>query len=551
LAEDVAHRDKRENPKQIIIRMSYLNPSQGTTLELPTMSKVLVRAKRLLDENIRIALWLGFLMIIVTLLSILALSNQSLRLDEAQSLWQTSNSVPRLLMIVGGDVHVPFYHLLLHFWQVLLGNDVAIARMFSLFFFLLTIPVVYLLGYKTYGTTLGLFAATLVAVSPFLNWYGNEIRMYSLLTLLTVANQYFFIHLYQPEQQLHSVRHRRLPLAWLGYGITALLGIFTHYFFWFVLITQAIFYFAKPELFAKTALRRLLVLAGILIIAFLPWLYFVQQIGQSGNSQPNLSAPSTVNLFNTFSQFVFGFQNDHLNTLIVSLWPISVLLGFLTLSKQRKISADTLYFFLSAIVPIVLAFLVSITIRPLYLTRYLIFTVPSLFLFLGWVFSTYHQRLAFALKTVLLGGMIITLAHQTISAETPVKENFREASSYMSTHAEPQDIIIVSAPFTIYPLEYYYTGAAAMVTLPEWNRYQIGTIPAFSEELMINQINKLKTSHERAWVILSYDQGYQEKIRLYFETNFQRLEEKVFSPGLTVYLYKLRYTDTATTTSGL
>src|SRR5690348_2034841 len=89
-----------------------------------------------------IAAMVGF----VLLVSITLLSHQSLRLDESQSLWQTSHSPHEILSIVASDVHVPLYHFLLHYWQMFLGNGVTTARWLSLLFFLATIPAAYFLG---------------------------------------------------------------------------------------------------------------------------------------------------------------------------------------------------------------------------------------------------------------------------------------------------------------------------------------------------------------------------------------------------------------------
>ncbi len=73
------------------------------------------------------------------------LIHNSLRLDEAQSLWQASHSISGTLKVVAQDVHVPLYHLILHFWILYVGNSIETARTLSMIFFLLTIPAVYLL----------------------------------------------------------------------------------------------------------------------------------------------------------------------------------------------------------------------------------------------------------------------------------------------------------------------------------------------------------------------------------------------------------------------
>lgn len=476
---------------------------------------------------------LGALMIGVVLFSVLFLSKQSLRLDEAQSLWQSSHSVSGIMKVVASDVHVPLHHVILHVWQQWFGNDVPIARDLSLIFFVLTIPAVYLLGNLCFSRSVSLFASIMVAVSPFLNWYGSEIRMYSLLTLLTVLNQYFFILIFKK----HPVRRS----TWLGFGLTAVLGSFTHYFFALVLVVEVLFFLTHRRLFEPKTFRRLVTVAVIIVILMSPWLYYVYSLRALGNSQPNLSPPSTVNLFNSFSQFVFGFQDDHINTLIVSLWPLSVLLAFLALRRKNTILPDVRFFLMAAIVPVVVAFLVSLFIVPLFVTRYLIVSVPAMYLFLGWVISTYPRPLRRPIEVLVIMVMLAMLVQQIASAATPVKENFREAVNYLNVNADSRDVIVVSAPFTIYPVIYYYHGSAAVTTLPIWDRFKVGSIPPFDAATLPSQADQIKGDHQNLWLLLSYDQGYQEDIRMYFDTHFQRLNEYDFSPGLSLYEYKLRY----------
>ncbi len=136
-----------------------------------------------------LVLMMGF----VAALSIFILSRQSLRLDESQSLWQVSHTPSKLLYLVAQDVHVPLYHFLLYAWTIAFGNGVATVRYMSLLFFAATIPLVYILGRDTFNRRIGLTAATLLTLSPFMNWYGSEARMYSLLTMMTVINQIFFM----------------------------------------------------------------------------------------------------------------------------------------------------------------------------------------------------------------------------------------------------------------------------------------------------------------------------------------------------------------------
>jgi mannosyltransferase len=497
---------------------------------------------RVLSKKIWPGAVLGLSMLFAATLSYFVFSQQSLRLDESQSLWQSSHSPSRVLNIIAQDVHVPLYGLLLHFWQLLFGSGVEAARIFSFVFFFLTIPMVYLLGKKAYGQNAGLLAAVLISISPFLNWYGNEIRMYALFTFLTVANQYFFLEIFKGGR--HGIGNNIHPtLAWFFYAATALVGMFVHYFFGLLLLVEGLFYFIYRRHFPKKTFRNLALVAGLVVLVLVPWLYYVQNLGLAGNTKPLLAVPTTINFFNTFSQFLFGFQDDHLNTLILSLWPVTVFLIFLGLAKNKRFPPESVFFLMSAFLPIIIAFAVSVFVRPVFLTRYMIFAIPSLYLFLVWFISLYPKPIRRSLNFILITAMVLTLAYQAQSRNVPVKENYREAAEYLTGATKAQDIVILSAPFTIYPVEYYYKGTAEITTLPFWNRYIRGPIPAFSENGMASQLNEIKKSHSRAYVLLSYDQGYEEQLRLYMDENFERLSHKQFSQGMNLYTYRLRYDD--------
>lgn len=486
-------------------------------------------APEISKHNARIVLLIlvGFVLI----LSAFVFSRQSLRLDESQSIWQSSHSLLDTYRIIAGDVHVPLYDTLLHFWLVIFGTAVSTGRLLSLIFFLLCIPALYRLGSYAYDRNVGLLATALFCISPFMNWYGNETRMYSIFVLIAILNQLYFLKLWR----------EKTSVSWFWYAVTALFGIYTHYFFGLILVTQALFYFLNRDIFAKDDLKRFLRTAVVIFVAIAPWLLYVYHRGQIGNSTPMIPVPTTVNFFNTFSQFIFGFQNDHLNTILVSFWPISILLAFLTLRKNRGIKRETLYFITALIFPIVFTFVISFVITPVFVTRYLIFTLPALYIFLSYMILGYKHNLSVFIRIGIIALMFITLGVEIFNANAPVKENYRGAAEYLTAHAGTSDIIVLSAPFTIYPVEYYYKGAATLATLPIWDQSKFGPIPPFVEADLPKQVDQLNQGHANVWVLLSYDQGYQDKVRNYYEGHFQKLQQVTLSYGMTLYEYKLRY----------
>ncbi|MDP3958390.1 MAG: glycosyltransferase family 39 protein [bacterium] len=476
----------------------------------------------------------GLLMCLALAVSLFFFSGESLRLDESQSLWQSSHSVSRILDIVGQDVHVPLYHLILHFWQLMVGGGVAGARFLSLLFFLAGIPLMYALGMRAFEhRAAALFATALFALSPFMNWYGNEIRMYSMLTFLALLSHFLFLGIYREGGGFGR---------WAGYAAVSIVGVFTHYFFWLVIAAQFVFYLAVRRAFPAGSGKNLAGVFGLLALAFLPWLLYLRNLNQlAASSQPLLPVPTSIDVWNAFSQFIIGFQNDWLNALVVSLWPLVVLVSFLTLRRHSTVPREAGYFLAMLLLPALALFTASVLLKPIYVSRYLIFTAPALYLLVGWVLTLYPRFVSFFGKAGLIAAMAAGLYLQVTNADMQMRENYRAAAEYMSAGTAPSDIVILSAPFTVYPVEYYYKGPADIRTLPEWDRSLRGDIPPFNEDSLPEDVARLTEGHRRAWLLLSYDQGYEDEIRNYFDTRYHMLDRKRFSEGLDLYVYQLRY----------
>lgn len=465
-------------------------------------------------------------------LSYLWLGGLSLRLDESQSLWQTTRSPENIITTIARDVHVPLYHLLLHSWREGVGDGVELARALSLLFYLLTIPATYLLGKISYSRFVGLFAALLVALSPFLNWYGNEIRMYTLFLFLATLNQYFFIRIFKVQDSY----------SWFFYALTALLGVFAHYFFLLNLFAQSVFYAFNHHRFPALSFLFLATTATLVAATLGPWAYYIYSIGDVAFQQPLLFAPTTVNFFNTFAEFIIGFQPDAINTAILSLWPIILLaLGFFTLRKRSWLTPGGAYLLAVVFVSIPTAFLFSITVRPLFVSRYLIFTLPALYVLVAALISIYPPRFAHLARAILVGVMAAALFVMYKEEAHPLLEDYRGAAQYLTVNASAHDIVLISPPFTVYPIEYYYRGAAPIATLPEWDRYTRGPIPAFNEETLPADVTRITADYQNVWIILSYDQGYEEAIQQYFENNHERIDTVSFNADIELAQYRLRY----------
>ena len=92
-----------------------------------------------------------------------------------------------LLREVSKDIHPPLYFTALGVWLALTGTSEFALRFLSAATGTLVVPLMYVLGRAIGGTRLGRAAALLVAISPLLVYYGQEVRMYAPSAALVVA----------------------------------------------------------------------------------------------------------------------------------------------------------------------------------------------------------------------------------------------------------------------------------------------------------------------------------------------------------------------------
>lgn len=195
------------------------------------MSAAAASLRRSLPSSAALAAALGLAVAVAAVLRLIEIDLRSFWFDEAYT-WE----------IVSGDLaHVvdtvpeteftpPLYYLLAWGWGGVVGTDETALRSLSALFGIGTVIATYFAGRVLVDARTGVGAAALCAVSPFLIWYSQEARAYSLLALLSALS------LLALALALREPADRRAALAW---AVAATLALATHYFAVFVVVPQA------------------------------------------------------------------------------------------------------------------------------------------------------------------------------------------------------------------------------------------------------------------------------------------------------------------------
>ncbi|MFN8458736.1 MAG: glycosyltransferase family 39 protein [Anaerolineae bacterium] len=407
----------------------------------------------------------------------------SLWYDETVSAFLATESIPDLIAHTARDIHPPGYYLLLHVWARLTGHSEFALAFFSLVFGMLLIPLTYRLARCLTGTPMiAAWAALLVAVSPYNIWYSQEVRMYTLGAALGLAAAYCLWRGLTTQSPGYS--HH-----WLGYFLAATPGLYTLYYFAFLLlILNLIFLISNFSTSPRcNQIRPWLLSNSLILLAYLPWLPTLWRQATEPPVPPwrnvaNLSLWSVLS--ESWAVLSLGQSVDSL-----TLWPILLLilalfiLGLFSLHSSTPLPLYTLasspprfpapLLLLYTFGPLLLIYLISF-ITPLYHVRYLFTYSPPFYIIiaagLAWLTDRRWPWAAIVATGLLLAASLFSLYRYHFDPRYRA-DDYRSAVEFIQRRWQPGDAIIVNAG-------YVYTAFVYYNAWPDLTRQRLVPYPA-------------------------------------------------------------------------
>lgn len=161
--------------------MSTLDRRALSTLRAPARPRL-----RAVPLRVAVPLGLGALLLVSLALRTTAL-HAAFWIDEGLSVGIASHGFLEIPGVLRLDGSPPLYYLMLHVWMAIFGDGQATTHVLSLGLALLTVPLAYWAATGPFGRRAGALTAVLAAVNPFLTYYAQETRMYSLVALLALG----------------------------------------------------------------------------------------------------------------------------------------------------------------------------------------------------------------------------------------------------------------------------------------------------------------------------------------------------------------------------
>jgi mannosyltransferase len=233
------------------------------------------------QSTIRNLIILFFILALAAFLRFYLLDGQSFWNDEGNSARIAERSLRLITEGAAGDIHPPLYYYLLHFWRSVFGSSEFALRSLSAALGVLLVALTFLIGRRAFGPGAGLLAAFVAAINPFQVYYSQEARMYMLLAVVGAAATFFLLRLLagwsiRDRRTVDQGSRRRLT-AVVDHGSLIILyaaGLYTHYAFPFVLVTQALIVLVWT-LVTRAKWKYCIIWIGLAAAAgvlFIPWL---------------------------------------------------------------------------------------------------------------------------------------------------------------------------------------------------------------------------------------------------------------------------------------
>ena len=405
------------------------------------------------------AVVLTLLLALGALLRLYGLEIQSFWNDELAS-WSHSNHDSLIEVIDRGvrrDIHPPGYQVFLYFVERYIGDSEAALRFPSAIAGIFSILVIFLVGKKLYSHREGLIAASFMAVLWCPIYYSQEARAYSMLLLFTLLAAYFWIDLVVSLDRGKKISY----FAAFAYIAAAIIASYLHYYGLYFIVLQG-FLATVVLLRRRRALIHLFAIYLVILLAYVPWIpTMISQYSGGGGSW--IPVP-TILAFLSYTNFLFN-KSTILHCIALALYGWLVLINIYDLRKaagthmMSLMASPTLLLALWFIVPFVIVFFFSITVKPILTNRNLIISLPAAYLLLARAITrlpvsrTGQTIVIFSITGLFFYHLLFPMHYYS----RPHKEQFREAVEFVvrDTH-HYEDSVVIGYVWNPAYLNYYF-----------------------------------------------------------------------------------------------
>jgi uncharacterized membrane protein len=436
---------------------------------------------------------IGIALIILFALETIFLSglNKSIWLDEAYSLALIRHSWKDLVSITAADVHPPLYYFILKAFSIISGSSIFAMKLVSIIPEILTVVFSFLFFNKKFGAKTAVLLLLSIMASKSILYYGIEIRMYSwALFFVTMAAITAWYAITSDKSKWYVL-----------FLVCALGAAYTQYY---AAVTVGIGYLFMLIYTIRSGKRRIATVFALGVFALLlysPWIPIVikQFTRVSGSFW---IGPITLLTIGEYVLTVFSAGNALLSLVVFALFCIV----FVVFLRGKDKTFNDYFFLCSLCCTIALAVFgiaVSITIRPIFVSRYLIPACGLVWLFFAYECGKIKYNRFTTLVSVLFFCFNIIAFINTVSVEYQEDKDFDNFYTYISSRIEQDDIIVLMPPdksvHMIGIMAYLFPGHIQVIT----DKNKAVAENDFFERTVISYQESGEMHNHRKWLLIT------------------------------------------------
>jgi mannosyltransferase len=370
------------------------------------------------------------------------LAGQSLWFDETYTALVAGQPVGRMLQyLITDGVHPPLYYAWMAVWIRLFGDSPWSLRLPSVLFGGLSVWLIYLMARRMAGEAVGLLSAFLLGISPFLIWYSQDARMYSMECLAAVSAVFcFWVFL----------ERGNVP-TFLGLILSHLFLYGVHYFGLFILFCEALFLLFYWRIYLRRWIP-FLIAQAVALVPTAVWGYIL--LHRANGSFGIGWIPKPVWTDPVLTVLNFFTANGGIWTPVAAVAGIVLVFLYGAALKNSRQRESMSFALIWLIVPIGMAWIFSQEV-PLYIDRYFILSLPAAVILAaaGAVsLSGWKGTIPIALLTAT---MLAELWNVYLPGEGFQKEDWRGAMNSLRSRLQPGDLLLLRVYQEMVPLQYY------------------------------------------------------------------------------------------------
>lgn len=404
-----------------------------------------------------------------------AVGRPALRGDEGFSVALAAKPVREMVaLMLQSEPNPPLYFVALKGWIAIAGSSELALRWPSVLAGAVLVALTYRLGRAWLGKPAAAGAAVLAAFNPFLVWYAQDARVYSLLAALVLGAAWL----------TWRAAQKRDWQLWVWAGCLWWLALFAHYFAALALASILLALVVAPHTRARW--RAAFGMSAGITLAQLPWLAYVAPL-LVGHSKSWISAAGSMEvlwrLLTVFSAGQASAGASPMNQAIGALVLAALLTWGSVLLLRRALRAAAWVLALAVGTPLWL-WLLSFY-RPVFTEQYALVALPGVCLLAaaglsglaaaGW-WGKAGRSFAY---TTFIAISLLSLSNYYFNPRYSKSPDWRAVSDYLVRTARADEVVALNLPDPAF--YYYYRAPMPVEAVPAPPLAEIGGAAAAAQ----------------------------------------------------------------------